>query len=76
MRGWSHVQAKQIFSSDNGLAFSARRYTATVKAYGLRQEFITSYTPEQNGLVERSYVATKRNTSGGSDLNRSVMRTR
>jgi putative transposase len=39
--------------SDNGLVFSSRRYMATVKAYGLRQEFITPYTPEQNGLVER-----------------------
>ena len=39
--------------SDNGLVFSSRHYTATVKAYGLTQEFTTPYTPEQNGLVER-----------------------
>lgn len=28
-------------------------YTATVRAYGLTQEFITPYTPEQNGVIER-----------------------
>jgi len=39
--------------SDNGLVFTSRRYMATVKAYGLQQEFITPYSPEQNGLVER-----------------------
>ena len=39
--------------SDNSLVFTSRRYTGTVRAYGLAQEFITPYTPEQNGLVER-----------------------
>jgi putative transposase len=39
--------------SDNSLIFTSRRYTATVKAYGLTQEFITPYTPEQNGVIER-----------------------
>ena len=42
-----------VLRSDNGLVFTSRRYTATVRAYGLTQEFITPYTPEQNGLVER-----------------------
>jgi len=42
-----------VLRSDNGLVFTSRRYTATAKAYGLSQEFITPYTPEQNGLVER-----------------------
>ena len=27
--------------------------TALVKSYGLQQEFITPYSPEQNGMVER-----------------------
>ncbi|EIX9432408.1 TPA: DDE-type integrase/transposase/recombinase [Klebsiella pneumoniae] len=27
--------------------------TARVKSYGLQQEFITPYTPKQNGMVER-----------------------
>ena len=42
-----------LLRSDNGLVFSSRIYTAVVKSYGLRQEFITPYTPQQNGLVER-----------------------
>lgn len=45
--------------SDNGLVFSSRHYTATVKAYGLTQEFTTPYTPEQNGLVERFFRSLK-----------------
>ncbi len=32
---------------------TSRSYTALVKSYGLKQEFITPYTPQQNGLVER-----------------------
>jgi len=47
------VSGKLVLRSDNGLVFTSRRYTATAKAYGLSQEFITPYTPEQNGLVER-----------------------
>ena len=42
-----------LLRSDNGLVFSSRSYTALVKSYGLKQEFITPYTPQQNGLVER-----------------------
>ncbi|MFO8045848.1 MAG: DDE-type integrase/transposase/recombinase, partial [Halomonas sp.] len=45
--------------SDNGLVFSSRHYTATVKAYGLTQEFAMPYTPEQNGLVERFFRSLK-----------------
>ncbi|CAM3605573.1 Integrase catalytic domain-containing protein [Delftia tsuruhatensis] len=39
--------------SDNGLVFTSRSDTALVGSYGLQQEFITSYSPEQNGMVER-----------------------
>ena len=42
-----------LLRSDNGLVFTSRSYTALVKSYGLQQEFITPYTPEQNGMVER-----------------------
>ena len=38
--------------SDNGLMFTSRRYTALVKSYGLRQEFITPHCPQQTGIVE------------------------
>lgn len=42
-----------LLRSDNGLVFTSRSYTALVRGYGLRQEFITPHTPQQNGLVER-----------------------
>lgn len=42
-----------LLRSDNGLVFTSRSYTSLVKSYGLQQEFITPYCPEQNGMVER-----------------------
>ena len=42
-----------LLRSDNGLVFTSRHFTALVKSYGLRQEFITPHSPEQNSLVER-----------------------
>lgn len=42
-----------LLRSDNGLVFTSRSYTALVRGYGLRQEFITPHSPEQNGMVER-----------------------
>jgi putative transposase len=42
-----------LLRSDNGLVFTSRSYTALVKSYGQQQEFITPYSPEQNGMVER-----------------------
>lgn len=42
-----------ILRSDNGLVFSSKKYVSLVNSYGLKQEFITPYTPEQNGMVER-----------------------
>lgn len=38
---------------DNGLVFGSRQYRAVARDYGLRQEYITPYTPQQNGLCER-----------------------
>ena len=37
--------------SDNGLVFTSRNYTRLVRSYGLRQEFITSHCPQQNGMA-------------------------
>lgn len=42
-----------LLRSYNGLVFTSRSYTALVKSYGLKQEFITPFTPHQNGLGER-----------------------
>lgn len=38
--------------SDNGLIFHSRRFHQACRDYRLQQEFITPYTPEQNGLIE------------------------
>ncbi len=42
-----------VIRSDNGLIFQSRRFRKACRFYRLRQEYITPYTPEQNGLVER-----------------------
>jgi putative transposase len=39
--------------SDNGLVFGSKLYRRLCREYNLSQEFITPYTPEENGLVER-----------------------
>jgi putative transposase len=42
-----------LLRSENDLVFTSRSYTALVHSYGLRQEFITPHSPEQNGVLER-----------------------
>jgi putative transposase len=42
-----------LLRHDNGLVFGSRQYRAVVRDYGLKQEYITPYTPQQNGLCER-----------------------
>ena len=44
---------------DNGLIFTARRFRAACRDYRLAQEFITPYTPEQNGMIERFFRSLK-----------------
>ncbi len=46
---------KPTVRSDNGLVFQSRRFRAACRFYGLEQEFITPYTPQQNGMVERFF---------------------
>jgi len=46
-------QKRLVLRSDNGLIFMSKSYRRTVRDYGLGQEYITPYTPEQNGVVER-----------------------
>ena len=45
--------------SDNGLIFQSKRFRAACRFYRLGQEFITPYTPEQNGLIERFFRTLK-----------------
>lgn len=49
----ARVPQSFLLRSDNGLVFTSRSYTQLVRSYGLRQEFITPHSPEQNGMVER-----------------------
>jgi putative transposase len=51
--------ATPVLRSDNGLIFQSRRFRAACKDYRLRQEFITPYTPEQNGMIERFFRSLK-----------------
>jgi putative transposase len=48
-----------VVRSDNGLIFQSRRFRAACRDARLRQEFITPYTPEQNGIVERFFRSLK-----------------
>jgi putative transposase len=45
--------AGMLLRHDNGLVFGSRQYRAVIRDYGLTQEYITPYTPQQNGLCER-----------------------
>ena len=44
---------------DNGLVFQSRRFRAACRDYSLRQEFVTPYTPQQNGMIERFFRSLK-----------------
>jgi putative transposase len=48
-----------VVRSDNGLIFQSRRFRQACRDYRLKQEFITPYTPEQNGMIERFFRSLK-----------------
>lgn len=54
-----HGHAPLTLRSDNGLVFGAKPFVAIVRRYGLEQEYITPYTPEQNGMIERFFLTLK-----------------
>lgn len=45
--------------SDNGLIFGSKIFVSIVSNWGIGQEYITPYTPEQNGLIERFFRSLK-----------------
>ena len=52
--GINRVQAHGvILRTDNGLIFTSKRYMKLVTRFGLQPEYITPYSPEQNGANER-----------------------
>ena len=48
-----------VIRSDNGLVFGSKRFHETVTKNHLHQEYITPYTPEQNGMIERFFRSIK-----------------
>lgn len=48
-----------VIRSDNGLVFTSRRFRAACQFYRVEQEFITPYTPQQNGMIERFFRSLK-----------------
>jgi putative transposase len=48
-----------VLRSDNGLVFTSKRFTVTVRRYGVDQEFIQPHTPQQNGMIERLFRTIK-----------------
>jgi len=53
------LEKKIILRSDNGLVFSSKSFTKVVTDYNFTQEFITPYTPQQNGMIERFFRTIK-----------------
>jgi putative transposase len=45
--------------SDNGLVFGAKDFVSVANRHGLTQEYITPYSPEQNGMIERWFRSIK-----------------
>ena len=45
--------------SDNGLVFGCKDFTKAARSAGIMQEYITPYTPEQNGMIERWFRTLK-----------------
>lgn len=48
-----------ILRSDNGLVFGSKVFVKTAKHYRLEQEYITPYSPQQNGMIERFFRTAK-----------------
>ena len=48
-----------VLRSDNGLIFNAQHFRAACREYRLKQEFITPYCPQQNGMIERFFRSLK-----------------
>ena len=57
-----HIDATSpalMLRSDNGLVFGAKRFVTVARRYRLTQEYITPYTPQQNGMIERFFLTLK-----------------
>lgn len=52
-------EKRLVLRSDNGLIFGAKPFVKVAREYGIEQEYITPYTPEQNGMIERFFRTVK-----------------
>ena len=52
-------EQRPALRSDNGLVFGSKAFSKVVRKFRLSQEFITPYTPEQNGMIERFFLSLK-----------------
>ena len=52
-------EGRPVLRSDNGKIFTSKKLQGRCKQYGLSQEFITPYTPQQNGMIERWFRSLK-----------------
>ena len=52
-------EQRPVLRSDNGKVFTSKRFVGRCRQYGLSQEFITPYTPQQNGMIERFFRSLK-----------------
>jgi len=66
--------AAPVLRSDNGLIFQSRRFRQACRDYRLPQEFITPYTPQQNGIIERFFRSLKEECVGSISFTRSRRR--
>ena len=53
------LEKQIILRSDNGLVFSSKSFTKMIKDYNFEQEFITPYTPQQNGMIAGNFLLRK-----------------
>lgn len=58
-----------LLRSDNGLVFTSRSYTALVRGYGLRQEFITPHTRNRTASANASSAPSKSSESTATASN-------
>lgn len=56
---YSKGEVRPVPRSDNEKVFISKRFTQRCSQYGLNQEFITPYTPQQNGMIERFFRSLK-----------------
>lgn len=54
------AETAPVLRSDNGLVFGAKAFVRVARRYKMTQEYITPYTPQQNGMIERFFLTLKR----------------